>query len=428
MNFRLLLLAVLACFHGIGAVLAAPAAAQKPLVSPLAQPVLDRAAAASAALEGWSATLVLEDHIFLNEVETTWTGSLTERFLKGEGSPNSFSYVADAGGGVPMNVRVQNGEAAYRIDRAPNGRISALQSAPEDDFNRPTLQRTFLQEVARAQYVRYCGREVVNGQGCDIVEMSSITVTPSTPEKPGLPTYYGSIRFAVDPAGIVVQFKEVANQFADVPAAADGAPRRPLRSNFSEWRITHYDTQVRPAKEEFTREAFDRLVTSMLKPGEPIPEVREQLFRRGERLPDMAFIGWSDQQPFRLSQFEGKVVVVETWASWCYYCKQAFPYYETMRKKLESQDVVFVAVSFDGRLADYEKWMNANGSNYGFKFGRIDAVDASAAMKAFRGSLPAFYVLGRDGKVVGAYVGYGYGSGGEDPRLLLALREAGVKI
>lgn len=427
MKSRLFLLAGLAFFSAVVAAVAAPTAAPKPLVSPLAQPVIDRAAAASAALEGWSASIVLEDHIYLNDAETTWKGSLTERFLKGDGSPNFYSYVSDAGGGVPTNVRVQNSEAAYRIDRAPNGRISALLSVPEDDFNRPTLQGRFLQQVAKAKYVRYAGREVVNGQPCDIVETSSITVTPATAEQPASPTYYGTIRFAIDAAGIVVQFKEVANEFADAPVAA-GAKPRALRSNWSEWRITHYDTQVRPAKEEFTREAFDRIAASMLKPGEPMPEVREALFRRGERLPDKTFIAWADQQPFRLSDLRGKIVVVETWASWCHFCKEAFPFYEKMRQQLAAQAVVFVAVSFDEKAANYEKWMKANADKYGFKFGLIDAPDPRAAMREFRGSLPAFYVLDRDGAIVGSYIGYGFGAGGEDPRLLQALREAGVKI
>ena len=426
MKSRLLLLAGLALCSATAAS-AAPAAAPQPLVSPLAQPVIDRAAAASAALEGWSATIVLEDHLYLNDAETTWKGSLTERFLKGDGSPNFYSYVSDAGGGVPTNVRVQNSEAAYRIDRAPNGRISALLSVPEDDFNRPTLQGRFLQQVAKAKYVRYAGREVVNGQTCDIVETSAITVTPATAEQPAFPTYYGTIRFAVDAAGIVVQFKEVSNEFADAPVAAGATPRK-LRSNWSEWRITHYDTQVRPAKEEFTREAFDRIAASMLKPGEPMPEVREALFRRGERLPDKTFIGWADGQPFRLSDLKGKIVVVETWASWCHFCKEAFPFYEKMRQQLAAQDVVFVAVSFDEKAANYEKWMKANAGKYGFKFGLVDTPDARAAMREFRGSLPAFYVLDRDGKVVSSYIGYGYGAGGEDPRLLAALRAAGIKI
>jgi thiol-disulfide isomerase/thioredoxin len=142
----------------------------------------------------------------------------------------------------------------------------------------------------------------------------------------------------------------------------------------------------------------------------------------------VSFIAWADKQPFRISDLQGKVVVVETWASWCHFCKEAFPYYEKMRQQLATQDVVFVAVSFDAKVADYEMWMNAHADGYGFKFGRIDAPDAKAALKEFRGALPSFYVLGRDGKILSSYMGYGYGSGGEDPRLLAALREAGVKL
>lgn len=54
-------------------------------------------------------------------------------------------------------------------------------------------------------------------------------------------------------------------------------------------------------------------------------------------------------------------------------------------------------------------------------------LDAERKAGRVRGSLPAFYVLGRDGKIVSSYIGYGYGRGGEDPRLLTALRAAGIK-
>jgi thiol-disulfide isomerase/thioredoxin len=220
----------------------------------------------------------------------------------------------------------------------------------------------------------------------------------------------------------------VRDEFPEPAPAEAGAKVRPPMSRWGDWRVTHYDAKAKPAKEEFSREAFDRVAATMLKPGEAMPEVREELFKSTERLPEVSFIAWADKKPFRLADLQGKVVVLETWASWCHYCKEAFPYYEKMRRQLAAQDVVFVAVSFDAKVADYEKWMNAHGSEYGFKFGRIDAPDARAAMLEFRGSLPAFYVLGRDGRIISGYGGYAYGAGNEDPRLLAALREAGVKL
>jgi hypothetical protein len=99
-----------------------------------------------------------------------------------------------------------------------------------------------------------------------------------------------------------------------------------------------------------------------------------------------------------------------------------------MRRKLAAQDVVFVAVSFDHQPAAYEKWMKANSANYGFKFGLVDAPNAKEAMKEFKGALPAFYVLGRDGVIVSSYGGWGYPIGAEDPRLLAGLRAAGVEL
>ena len=429
MKSKLLLLACLTCIGGLASTLAASPEVRTRWVAPLAQPVIERAEAALATLEGWSATIVFEDYAYYQGKETRWLGSIAERFLKGEGSPNFYSYVASSNENtnLPTNVRVQNATAAYRIDRPLNGRIIAQVSVPDDGFNRPALQGGFLQAAHGAQYVSYGGREVVNGQACDVVECISVNLAPATPDQPERPASLAVYRYHVDPAGIVVRSKWTDSNFPNPAGAGDAKAPSPT-AWWGEWRLDRFDVKAEPAAEEFSREAFDRIAATMLKPGEVMPEVTEQLFRRGERLPEMNFIAWADKKPFRLADLKGKIVVVETWASWCHFCKEAFPYYEKMRQKLEAQDVVFVAVSFDEKPTNYEKWMNANAAKYGFKFGLVDAPDAKAAMKQFRGALPAFYVLGRDGEILSSYVGYIYAAGNEDPRLLNALRDAGVKL
>lgn len=56
-----------------------------------------------------------------------------------------------------------------------------------------------------------------------------------------------------------------------------------------------------------------------------------------------------------LSDFKGKVVLVDVWATWCGPCIAQIPHLKTLEKKYEGKDVVFMGVSVDEQK-DYEKW------------------------------------------------------------------------
>ncbi len=374
---------------------------------------------------------VTEAHQYSHGQDRPYVWQVEERYLKGSGPTPCYAvnfhyelYTRPPKGGPaePRFVVVQNGDSEYTLRRWANGTLHREASPPTEEA-KPNLLRNLEGTLGNAQYVRYLGRDTVDGKVCEIVEMIAFKDVP-----PDAPPRIDSTRFYVDAAGFVVQRSTAEDAFEMKPGFPAEPNDRPSIATWEVERVTRYDAKASLTAADFSLEVFEREAAPLLKPGEAMPETEQKLYRRGENLPDFGFIAWNDQKPFRIADLKGKVVVVETWASWCHFCKEAFPYYEKMRQQLAAQDVVFVAVSFDQKLAEYEKWMNAHSKDYGFKFGRVDSPDPLAAMKQFRGSLPAFYVLGRDGRVIGSYLGYGFGSGGEDPRLLAALREAGVKL
>lgn len=55
-----------------------------------------------------------------------------------------------------------------------------------------------------------------------------------------------------------------------------------------------------------------------------------------------------------LGAYQGKVVYVDFWASWCSPCRQSFPWMQTMLEKYGKDGLVIVAVNVDQerRLAD----------------------------------------------------------------------------
>jgi thiol-disulfide isomerase/thioredoxin len=56
-----------------------------------------------------------------------------------------------------------------------------------------------------------------------------------------------------------------------------------------------------------------------------------------------------------LSDFKGKIVFVDVWATWCGPCKKEIPYLQALEKEFQNKDVVFMSVSVDVEK-DKEIW------------------------------------------------------------------------
>jgi thiol-disulfide isomerase/thioredoxin len=58
-----------------------------------------------------------------------------------------------------------------------------------------------------------------------------------------------------------------------------------------------------------------------------------------------------------LSDFKGKVVFVDVWATWCGPCKQQIPFMQELEREFHGKDVVFISVSLDEENKKQE-WLN----------------------------------------------------------------------
>jgi thiol-disulfide isomerase/thioredoxin len=73
------------------------------------------------------------------------------------------------------------------------------------------------------------------------------------------------------------------------------------------------------------------------------------------RLPDLAFED-ADGQPKKLSDWHGRTVLVNLWATWCVPCRKEMPALESLQTKLGGPNFEVVAVNIDTR--DPEKPRN----------------------------------------------------------------------
>ena len=62
-------------------------------------------------------------------------------------------------------------------------------------------------------------------------------------------------------------------------------------------------------------------------------------------------VEWSfpdaNEKIYSLSNFRGKYVYIDVWASWCGPCKQEIPHFKTLKEKFKGRNIEFVAISVD---------------------------------------------------------------------------------
>jgi len=73
----------------------------------------------------------------------------------------------------------------------------------------------------------------------------------------------------------------------------------------------------------------------------------------GAPFPDLETFGLEGTLPAR----EGRVVMVDFWATWCAPCKASFPAYSAMQKELADRGLTIVAVSVDKQREPYAEFV-----------------------------------------------------------------------
>jgi thiol-disulfide isomerase/thioredoxin len=116
-----------------------------------------------------------------------------------------------------------------------------------------------------------------------------------------------------------------------------------------------------------------------------------------------------DKGSFKLSDFTGKVVVINLWATWCGPCRAEVPDYEKVRKEFAGKPVEFIGLTTeDPRVASDKVKQFVRDFNFGFRLGWADRELARALMNG-RSVIPQTIVLAGDGRIISHWNGYARG-------------------
>lgn len=109
-------------------------------------------------------------------------------------------------------------------------------------------------------------------------------------------------------------------------------------------------------------------------------------------------------QPQVLSQWRGKVLVVNFWATWCAPCREEIPAFVRLQDKYRAQGLQFVGIAIDQR-DPVQAFIREFGINYPVLLGGMEGVEISRRAGNRVGALPFTLIIDRKGKIVATELG-----------------------
>ena len=98
----------------------------------------------------------------------------------------------------------------------------------------------------------------------------------------------------------------------------------------------------------------------------------------------------------RLSDYAGKVIVLNFWASWCFPCRYEMPYLQKIHDRFEDRGLVVVAVAVDDELEPARAFQ----AKYGFTFPMLFDADGVSKRALSVAGVPETYIIDRSGNLV----------------------------
>jgi cytochrome c biogenesis protein CcmG/thiol:disulfide interchange protein DsbE len=130
----------------------------------------------------------------------------------------------------------------------------------------------------------------------------------------------------------------------------------------------------------------------------------------------------ADGSLFKLSDYSGKVFVLNLWATWCGPCRFETPALVELHKQFKGQGVEIVELSTENPEVSAEQvqtWVHRYGVNYRVGWA---PPDLSVILMQGRDAIPQSFVISRAGRIVRRFVGF---NKTDTPSLLkVAIQEA----
>lgn len=219
-------------------------------------------------------------------------------------------------------------------------------------------------------------------------------------EKPDLPAFLDRPYWTLFPNSdmyIMFYLQDLGKEPEEQLAALNRLFTTPsLRQDISGKIVDQYMKRTPYSPENLAR--LEGLTTGMADRADRLETFRKKEFTApGAAVPDVEFKD-VDGRVHRLSEFKGKYVYVDIWASWCIPCCQEVPHLQKLEKDFGGGNVVFVSISTDKNEKSWKARMQQLGVDvHGHQW--IVTGDRFSELMNIK-SIPHFLMYDKEGRLM----------------------------
>ena len=134
---------------------------------------------------------------------------------------------------------------------------------------------------------------------------------------------------------------------------------------------------------------------------EPLPQTQSSMISQPR--PDFAMPDLSGTQR-NIKEWDGKVLAVNFWATWCEPCKQEIADFNVLQKKYSKKGFQFVGVALDD-MDSVQSYLKTNAIAYPVLIGSDQAIQIATNYGDVEGVVPYTAFINRKGQI--AFIQYG---------------------
>lgn len=127
-------------------------------------------------------------------------------------------------------------------------------------------------------------------------------------------------------------------------------------------------------------------------------------------------------QPIKLSDYSGKVLVLNVWATWCGPCRSEIPELVKLYKEFRGQGLEVVGLSTenpDASINQVREFVRAYNMDYPVGW---MSQDVAVTLLRDNGNIPQSFIIARDGRVIRRFIGFSMAN--TPPQLRKAIEDA----
>ena len=109
-------------------------------------------------------------------------------------------------------------------------------------------------------------------------------------------------------------------------------------------------------------------------------------------------------KPQALSQYEGKVIVLNFWASWCEPCREEVPELSELHTANKDKNVVVLGMAIED-VAGVNDFLKETKVSYPLFAADVQGMDIAASLGNNKGVLPYTVIIKADGNIAKTYFG-----------------------